>query len=113
MIGEGLTARGESNSRPFGSEPFDQLCQILPEEWQIERNQQVGTNSRNLLSPSFVAVCRIFATVFCNLRYIFVTASRSNERNQSANPVNRQNSASPQCLPCCMLHLILARHRTM
>jgi len=40
----------------------------LPEEWLIERIQQVGANSRNLLSPSFVVVCRIFAAVFRHLR---------------------------------------------
>jgi hypothetical protein len=45
----------------------------MPEEWLIERNQQVGANSRNLLSPFFVFVCRTFAAVFRNLRYIFVT----------------------------------------
>jgi hypothetical protein len=56
----------------------------LPEEWLIERIQQVGANSCNLLSPAFIAICGSFAAVFCNLRYIFVTASRSNERNQSA-----------------------------
>jgi hypothetical protein len=47
----------------------------LPEEWLIERNQQVGAISRKLLSPSFAVVCRAFAAVFCNLRYIFVTAA--------------------------------------
>jgi len=47
----------------------------LPEEWLIERIQQVGANSRNLLSPSFIVISGIFAAVFCNLRYIFVTAS--------------------------------------
>jgi hypothetical protein len=46
----------------------------LPEEWLIERNQQVGANSLNLLSPSFVVVCRTFAVVFRNSRYSFVTA---------------------------------------
>jgi hypothetical protein len=35
------------------------------------------TLSRNLLSPSFVVICGSFAAVFCNLRYIFVTASQS------------------------------------
>jgi hypothetical protein len=45
----------------------------LPEEWLIEWIQQVGTNSRNLLSPSFVAIGRRIATVFRNLRDIFVT----------------------------------------
>jgi hypothetical protein len=53
---------GGSNSRPSGSQPFELLCQIFPEEWLIERNQQVGANSRNLLLPSVAAVCRIFAT---------------------------------------------------
>jgi hypothetical protein len=47
---------------------------MLPEEWLIERNQQVGANSCNLLSPSFIVICGSFAAVFCNLRYIFVTA---------------------------------------
>jgi hypothetical protein len=46
----------------------------LPEEWLIERIQQVGANPRKLLSPSFIVICGIFAAVFCNLRYIFVTA---------------------------------------
>jgi hypothetical protein len=45
----------------------------LPEEWLIERIQQVGANSRNLLSPSFIVVCRLFAAVFRPLRDIFVT----------------------------------------
>jgi hypothetical protein len=49
----------------------------LPEEWLIERIQQVGANFCNLLSPSFIAICGIFAAVFFNLRYIFVTASQS------------------------------------
>jgi hypothetical protein len=47
----------------------------LPEERLIERIQQVRAHSRNLLSPSFVVVCRIFAAVFGNLRDIFVTAA--------------------------------------
>jgi hypothetical protein len=46
----------------------------LPEEWLIEWIQQVETNSRKPLSPSFIVICGIFAAVFCNLRYIFVTA---------------------------------------
>src|SRR6266478_7523021 len=69
-------ARRDSNPRPSASKPFELLCQILPEEWLIERNQQVGANSSNLLSPSFVAVCRIFAAAFRTLRYIFVTVAR-------------------------------------
>ena len=75
MIGKGLKwrARGDSNSRPSASKPFELLCQILPEEWLIEWIQQVGTNSRNLLSPSFVAIGRRIATVFRNLRDISVT----------------------------------------
>src|ERR1700674_4865570 len=52
----------------------------------IERNQQVGANSRNLLSPSCIVICGIFVAVFCNLRYIFVTAkSRSCRTRQAAN----------------------------
>jgi hypothetical protein len=47
----------------------------LPEEWLIERIQQVGTNSRKPFSPSFVAICFKFAAVFRRLRYIFVTAA--------------------------------------
>jgi hypothetical protein len=50
----------------------------LPEEWLIERIHQVGANSRNLLSPSFVVVCGIFAAIFRNLRYIFVTVATIN-----------------------------------
>jgi hypothetical protein len=57
----------------------------LPEEWLIERIQQVGANSRKPLSPSFVAVCRTFAAVSCNLRYIFVTATKLNEHAPSYN----------------------------
>jgi len=45
----------------------------LPEEWLIERNQQVGANSRNLLSPSFVVIYRGIAVDFRDLRDIFVT----------------------------------------
>jgi hypothetical protein len=45
----------------------------LPEEWLIERIQQVGTNLRKLLSPSFVAIYRGIAVVFRDLRDIFVT----------------------------------------
>jgi hypothetical protein len=41
----------------------------------LERIQQVGANSRNLLSPSFVVNCLTFAAVFRNLRYIFVTVA--------------------------------------
>jgi hypothetical protein len=59
----------------------------LPEEWLIERIQQVGANSRNLLSPSFIVICGIFAAIFCNWRYIFVTASRSSRTRQVASPV--------------------------
>jgi hypothetical protein len=71
-------ARSEdSNSRPSGSKPFDLLCQVLPEEWLIERIQQVAANSRNLLSLSLIAICGISAAVFCGLRYILMTASRS------------------------------------
>jgi hypothetical protein len=51
----------------------------LPEEWLIERIQQVGANSRKPFSPSFVVVCRTFAAVFCNSRYIFVTATKLSE----------------------------------
>ena len=36
-------------------------------------------NSRKPLSPSFVVVCRTFAADFCNLRYIFVTATKLSE----------------------------------
>ena len=54
--------------------PFELLCQILPEEWLIGRNQQVGSNFRKPRSPSFAFICRGFAAVFCKLRYIFVTA---------------------------------------
>ncbi len=53
--------------------PFDSLCQILPEEWLIERNQQVGANSSNQLSPSLLAFYRRIAIVFRDLRDIFVT----------------------------------------
>ena len=40
----------------------------------IEWIQQVGANSRKLLSPSFIVICGIFAAVLFNLRYIYVTA---------------------------------------
>ena len=53
--------------------PFDSLCQILPEEWLIERNQQVGANSSNQLSPCLPAFYRRIAVVFRDLRDIFVT----------------------------------------
>src|SRR5437879_11449545 len=53
--------------------PFDSLCQILPEEWLIERNQQVGANSSNQRSPSLLAFYRRIAVVFRDLRDIFVT----------------------------------------
>ena len=52
---------------------FDLFCQILPEEWLIERIQQVGANSRKPLSPSFVVIYRGIAVVFLDLRDIFVT----------------------------------------
>jgi hypothetical protein len=45
----------------------------LPEEWLIERNQQVGTNPHKPFSPSFASICFTFAAVFRNLRDIFVT----------------------------------------
>ena len=44
----------------------------------IERNQQVVTNFRKLLSPSFVALCFTIAAIFRNLRYIFVTVATIN-----------------------------------
>jgi len=50
----------------------------LPEEWLIERIQQVGAISCNLLSPSFIVVCGLFAAVFRTLRDIFVTDAISN-----------------------------------
>ena len=71
----------------------------MPEEWLIERIQQVGANSCNLLSPSFIVICGIFAAVFCNLRYIFVTASRSSRKRQGANPVAPQRWAGSCKLP--------------
>jgi hypothetical protein len=52
-----LARRKDSNSRPPSSMQFDLLCQILPVEWLIVRIQQVGANSRNLLSPSFIVIC--------------------------------------------------------
>jgi hypothetical protein len=58
-----------------GSKPFELFCQILPEERLIERIQQVGANSCNLLSPSFIVVCCVFATFFSDLRDISVTAT--------------------------------------
>jgi hypothetical protein len=64
---------GNLHSRPSASKPFDLLCQILPEEWLIERIQQVGANSCKPLSPSFVVIYRGIAAVFCGLRDIFVT----------------------------------------
>ena len=48
----------ESALSTFCLEAVELLCQILPEEWLIERIQQVGANSRNRLSPSFAVVCR-------------------------------------------------------
>jgi hypothetical protein len=48
-------------------------CQILPEEWLIERIQQVGANSRKLLSPPLVVIYRGIAVVFRALRDLFVT----------------------------------------
>jgi hypothetical protein len=38
-------------------------------------------------SPSFIVICGAFAAVSCNLRYIFVTGSRSSRTRQGANPV--------------------------
>jgi hypothetical protein len=46
----------------------------LPEEWLIERIQQVGATSRKLLSASFIGICFTFAVVFRALGYIFVTS---------------------------------------
>jgi hypothetical protein len=43
----------------------------LPEEWLIERNQQVGTNFRKPLSPSFVALCFTIAAIFQQLALHF------------------------------------------
>src|SRR5216683_8292921 len=79
MMGKSLRwrARRDSNPRPSASKPFDLLCQILPEEWLIERIQRVGATSRKLLSPSFVAICFTIAGVFRALRYIFVTGRRA------------------------------------
>jgi hypothetical protein len=64
-------ARRDSNSRPSGSKSFDLRCQILPEEWLIERIQQVGEIPANhfpllLLSsttglPLFSAICVTFS----------------------------------------------------
>ena len=79
-------ARGDSNSRPSGSKPFDPLCQILPEEWLIERIQQVGADSGKPLSPSFVVIYHGIAVVFRALRGIFVTDASSAElRRQGSN----------------------------
>jgi hypothetical protein len=47
----------------------------LPEEWLIERIQQVGATPCNLLSPSFSALCFAIAGIFRTLRYVFVTAT--------------------------------------
>jgi len=57
------------------------------------RISKLGANSCNLLSPSLTVICGIFAAVFCNLRYIFVTASRSSRTRQGANPVEPQRWA--------------------
>ncbi len=71
---EGSGAPGETRTRyPLLRSRSNYFAKSLPEEWLIERIQQVGANSRNLLSPSFVVVCRIFAAVFRLLRDIFVT----------------------------------------
>jgi hypothetical protein len=51
------------------------FAKFLPEEWLIERIQQVGTNSRKPFSPSFGAISFTFAAIFRDLRDIFVTAS--------------------------------------
>jgi hypothetical protein len=42
--------------------------------------------------PSFIVICSILAAVFCNLHYIFVTASRSSRTHQGAHPVERAYS---------------------
>jgi hypothetical protein len=47
----------------------------LPEEWLIERIQQVGATPCNPLSPSFSALCFAIAGIFRILRYISVTAA--------------------------------------
>jgi hypothetical protein len=48
---------------------------ILARDRLIERNQQVGANSRKPLSPSFVAIFFTLASISRDLRDIFVTAS--------------------------------------
>ena len=53
------------------------VVQILPEEWLIERIQQVGATPHKLLSPSFSTIIVPFAALFRNLRYVFVTVSGS------------------------------------
>jgi hypothetical protein len=79
-------ARRDSNSRPSGSKSLDLLCQILPEEWLIERIQQVGANSGKPLSPSFVVIYHGIAVVFRALRDMFVTDTSSAElRRQGSN----------------------------
>jgi hypothetical protein len=45
----------------------------LPEEWLIERNQQVGATPRKTFSPSSSALWATFAAIFRDLRYILVT----------------------------------------
>ena len=49
----------------------------MPEEWLIERIQQVGATPRKLLSLSFSGFSFTFGAVFRKLRYVFVTVSRS------------------------------------
>jgi hypothetical protein len=79
--------RRDSNSRTSGSKSFDLLCQILPEEWLVDRIQQVGANSRSKpLSRSFVVIYHGIAVVFRALRDIFVTDTSSAElRRQGSN----------------------------
>jgi hypothetical protein len=73
-----LVLRFRYGTKAAAFKPFELLYQILSEEWPIERNQQVGTNFRKPLSPSFGALCFTIAAIFRNLRYIFVTVATIN-----------------------------------
>jgi hypothetical protein len=62
----------------------------LPEEWLIERIQQVGATPCNLLSPSFSALCFAIAAIFRVLRYSLVTGARFAEFTSTSTTLTRR-----------------------
>jgi hypothetical protein len=65
---------------------------------------------RNLLSLSFVVVCRTFAAVFSNLRYIFVTVPDSDCNARQGEKVGQAAFCGGCSEGCCEG---LSQQRTM